>query len=552
MSYLVMARKYRPATFKEIVGQDHITQTLINALESKRLAHCLLFAGPRGTGKTTTARILAKVLNCDKVKSAVPCNKCDSCREIDLGRSIDVFEMDAASKSKVDDVRELIIEGVKYSPVRGRYKIYIIDEVQMLSTSAFDALLKTIEEPPENVVFVFATTAPQEVPPTILSRCQRFDFRRIAFDDLVKYVKDIAKKEKIKITDDAVFILARKADGSARDCLSLLDQVIAYGGDEVTKESVEKTLGLVDQETLFELSEIISKKETQKGITLLNALVDSGTDIPEFVSGFLDHLRNILVAKAGGDSEKLFDLSKDYIKRYQQEAEKFSDTDILRMINIVGELSNSLRKTSEPRVHLEVALMKLIKMESSVSLEDVIRKIDSLRGGGNPGINPSLKEKKSIYQEKDEKNEALNRPSAPSPEKLDLNFQKVKQGWEKVLTRIKEKKLSLWTCLVEGQPVDFDGRNIGVEFHNGRKFHKYQVERKENKELIEKMLNEIYNFPLRLRFTLDEGKNTPFKQKTPAYQQKKKIDIEKIKESDPVIKNILDNFQGDIVDSKEI
>ncbi len=552
MSYLVMARKYRPYTFDEMVGQDHITQTLVNALQSGRLAHCLLFAGPRGTGKTTTARILAKSLNCEKGKSAIPCNKCDSCKEIDLGRSIDVFEMDAASKSKVDDVRELIIEGVKYSPVRGRYKIYIIDEVQMLSTSAFDALLKTIEEPPENVVFVFATTAPREVPPTILSRCQRFDFRRIAFNDLVKYIKDIAKKEKIKISEDAVFILARKADGSARDSLSLLDQAIAYSGDEVTRESVEKTLGLVDQETLFELSDIIYKKETKKGMALLNTLVDSGTDIPEFVSSLLDHLRNILVAKAGGDSEKLFDLSKDYIQRYQQEAEKFSDTDILRMISIVGELSNSLRRTSEPRVHLEMALMKLIKMESSVNLEDVIRKLDSLRGGCGSAGDLTENEKKSSSPETEQKNEVQNTPSAVKPEKLDLSFEGVKDGWEKLLSRVKQKKLSLWTCLVEGEPVDFDGRNIAVEFHNGRRFHKFQVERRENKELIEEMLDQIYNFPLRLRFTLDEKKNAPFKAGKPAPEQKKKIDIEKIKESDPVLKNILDNFQGDILDRKEI
>jgi DNA polymerase-3 subunit gamma/tau len=220
MSYLVMARKYRPMGFGEVVDQKHVTTTLINAINSKRIAHAYLFSGPRGTGKTTVARILAKALNCDKGPTSEPCNQCSACEEINAGRSIDVFEMDAASKSRVEDIRELIIEGVKYAPVRGKYKVYIIDEVQMLSDSAFDALLKTIEEPPANVVFIFATTSPQDVPPTILSRCQRFDFKRIPFNDLVETINDISKKEDLEMEKEAVYTLARKADGSLRDCLT--------------------------------------------------------------------------------------------------------------------------------------------------------------------------------------------------------------------------------------------------------------------------------------------------------------------------------------------
>lgn len=549
MSYVVMARKYRPQIFEEVIGQEHITTTLINAIKSKRLAHCYLFAGPRGTGKTTTARILAKALNCKEGIVPLPCNVCDSCKEISLGKSIDVFEMDAASKSKVDDIRELIIEGVKYAPVKGRYKIYIIDEVQMLSTSAFDALLKTIEEPPKNVVFIFATTEPQDVPPTILSRCQRFDFKRVFFSDLVKNINNIAEKEKIKISEDAVYILARKADGSVRDAQSLLDQVIAYGGTEITKDLVEKTLGIVDQEILFELTDIVSNKDAQKGLSLLNKLIDSGTDIPELVKGLLDHLRNLLVAKIDGVSDQLFDMSQIYIEKYKKEAKKFSESDILRMINILADLSFALKRTAEPRIHLEVALMKMIKMEKSVNLEEVIKKLDSLSSGElkSKRLNSHLIEEEGnedLAQKETEPSEIL---TSVSTRDVNLTFEDIKEGWDKVLGKVKKVKASLWPCLIEGQLVCLEEGMIKIEYPNGRQFHKQQVEKRENLKLIQKTLEEIYGLPLGIKFTLDTNKTTSSVNQKDLSTLKKTVDLEKIKEEEPLIKSILENFEGEII-----
>jgi len=554
MSYVVMALKYRPQVFEQMVGQDHITTTLVNAIKSNRIAHSYLFAGPRGTGKTTTARILAKSLNCEKGMSPVPCNVCDSCREINLGKSIDVFEMDAASKSKVDDIRELIIEGVKYSPVRGRYKIYIIDEVQMLSTSAFDALLKTIEEPPKNVIFVFATTEPHEIPATILSRCQRFDFRRVPFSDLIATIKNIAEKEKIKIKEDAVFILARKADGSVRDALSLLDQVIAYGGEEVEKEVVEKILGMVNQEVLFELTDLVAKKDAQKGLKLVSQLIDSGIDIQEFVSGFLEHLRNLLIAKAQKGSleaqaeQGLFDLSREYIDRYKKEAEGFLDTDILRMINMVADLGYVLKRTSEPRVHLEIALMKMIKMEKSVLLEDVICKLDHLFPGGfekNPENKTEIKKRQK--SEKDnlltEKKVLKNLTKGSSEKKtVSLNWDEIKSGWDEVLGWVKRSKVSLWPCLVEGKLVSFEDGFINLEFYNGRQFHKQQLEKKDNFKLLKEALEEVYGLPVPIRFTLDTTKNAPLKDQ----RMRTNLNKDKIIQKDPLIQSLLENFEGEI------
>ncbi len=548
MSYLVMARKYRPMGFGEVVDQKHVVTTLVNAINSKRIAHAYLFSGPRGTGKTTVARILAKALNCEKGPTSEPCNQCSACQEINAGRSIDVFEMDAASKSKVEDIRGLIIEGVKYAPVRGKYKVYIIDEVQMLSDSAFDALLKTIEEPPPNVVFVFATTAPQDVPPTILSRCQRFEFKRIPFNDLVETISTISEKEGLEMEKEAIYTLARKADGSLRDSLSLLDQMIAFGGKKISKKIVDQTLGLVEQEVYFDLTEVVLEKNGKKGLELLENLIDSGVDLQEFVAGFLEHLRNLLVAKVGAESEKLFDLSEHYIEQYKKESESFSETDLLRMIKTVVDLNYTLKRTTEPRIHLEVALLRLIQMDSSVSIETLLEKLGQAGSEGG-GTEYKLPAKKEISQIKDspgdENSPAKDDLKPPDKNGPSLNLESLKANWPEVLNKVKERKASLWSCLSHAEIVSSDNGVLLLEFSNGGEFHRKQVEKKDNLKEIREIINQVFQSDFRINFLLNENKTNS--------QQKASVARNDLHFQDiPGLKDIIDNLGGEIIDKKPI
>ncbi len=571
MTYLVMARKYRPQRFEEVVGQTHVTVTLANAIKSERISHAYLFAGPKGTGKTTVARILAKALNCKDGPTPDPCGKCDSCDEIALGRGLDVVEIDGASNNSVDDVRALR-ENIRYVPSKGKYKIYIIDEVHMLSDSAFNALLKTLEEPPAHAIFIFATTEPHKVPQTVLSRCQRFDFRRIPTPDLVKTVQTIAGKEKLEIDNDASYVLARRADGSLRDILSLLDQVIAFGGEaegsslqrRVTKELVAQTLGLVDQEKLFEITDAISRKDAPKGLSVLNQLIDSGIDIPEFVNSLLQHLRDLLVSKVSQDSKVLFDLSDTYIDRYKEKAKDFSETDILMMIKVVAELNLTLKRAADPRIFLELALMKLMKMESAVSLEDVISKLDQLQtsrreesdlNNSSPGqqshstcsqsfpggSSVTPKEKRDLSS--DSYNNERNTGLTPKDE---ISLQSFKDRWNEVLGKIKMTKLSLWSLIKDGEVASFEDDTLTVEFQNGRNFHKKQTERKENLSLIQKAMGEIYGQSFRLKFELNPEKTTPAGGPSDS-TYKGQLNLSDAAKKDPIIRTIIDTFEGEII-----
>lgn len=564
MTYLVMARKYRPQTFEEVVGQSHVTTTLKHAIEANRISHAYLFTGPRGTGKTTVARILAKALNCKEGPTAHPCNKCDSCKEITIGRSLDVGEIDGASNNSVDDIRTLR-ENIRYVPTQQKYKVYIIDEVHMLSDSAFNALLKTLEEPPAHAIFVFATTEPHKVPQTVLSRCQRFDFRRIPTTDLVDTIQSIAQKEKVEITKEAAFLLARRADGSLRDVLSLLDQVVAYGGEDqqdegkkkgITPELVSETLGLVGQDRLFEITDAIAQKDSAKGISILDQLMDSGIDLPEFVNSLIQHLRNLLVGRVAGDSNALFDLSDNYIQKYKEKSGDFSETDLLRMIKAVAELNQNLKRTSDPRILLEMTLMKLLKMESSVNLEEVLSKLDLLKGctpsstdsGGSKTNRPSstrqsgpAKQAGSMEAEQESSPPAQSNSYSVSTEPLSVD--EIRRGWGQVLGNIKKAKLSLWSLLREGEVLNLADDTLTIEFHNGRTFHKKQAERRENSDLIQKTLGDIFNHPLRLKFELNEDKNPPSDAPGNAMPSAALEDAAK----DPLVKSILDNFEGEII-----
>jgi DNA polymerase-3 subunit gamma/tau len=387
MRYLVTARKWRPQKFDDVVGQEHITQTLKNAIKNNRIAHAYLFTGPRGVGKTTTARIFSKALNCKNQKNAEPCNECDTCKEIQNGRSLDFIEIDGASNRGIDEVRKLR-ESVKYAPTRGKYKIYIIDEVHMLTKESFNAFLKTLEEPPEHIIFIFATTDAHKVPLTIISRCQRFDFRRIQIATIKETLAKIAKAEKINIDDKTLTVIAKKADGALRDAESYFDQVVSFCGDKIDSDTVAQMLNLIDDEIYFEISEAILSKNFGEVFNVTNKIYENGWDFLDFTEGLIEHFRNIMTVVLT-EKTSLTETADVYRSRYKDYMDRFSKGDLLRILNYLSKVQQELRFSSNQKLKIEIALSHLIGLEKTATLSDIISEINS-----DSGI-----EKKNLFKE---------------------------------------------------------------------------------------------------------------------------------------------------------
>ena len=380
--YLVTARKYRPSQFSELVAQEHVTDTLKNAIRLDRLAHAYLFSGPRGVGKTTAARILAKAINCttpleEREDQAEPCRECDSCQSFEDGRSLNIFEIDAASNNKVDDIRDLR-ETVRIPPQGSKKKVYIIDEVHMLSKQAFNALLKTLEEPPSHALFIFATTEPHKVLPTILSRCQRFDFRRIPVPDVVERLRDICAAEGITADEESLMLIARKGDGALRDALSAFDQAISLCGDTIEYGELAQAMGVVDLDLFFKLTDHVAEQDSAGVLALVDEIVRSGHDLQEFLSGLAEHLRNLLVAATMDDLE-LIEAADATRNRYAQASEAFTESDLLRLLMIVDDAEDDLTSSTQPRLKLEMAMLRMAALTRSADLREALQKIDRLQ-----------------------------------------------------------------------------------------------------------------------------------------------------------------------------
>ncbi|MFI5200966.1 MAG: DNA polymerase III subunit gamma/tau [Candidatus Kapaibacterium sp.] len=382
-TFQVTALKWRPMRFEDVAGQGHITRTLKNAIASGRLAHAFLFTGQRGCGKTTVARILAKAINCPNAAANgyEPCNHCENCLAITEGRSMDVSEIDGASNNSVDNIRELR-DNVKYPPLQGAYKVIIIDEVHMLSNSAFNALLKTLEEPPRYLVFIFATTEAQKVLPTILSRTQRYDFRRIQLDEITALLRKIADADGISIDDDALVLIAKKADGSARDAESIFDQVVAFNGTQVETARLREALNLIDLDFYFEVSEAIADRDPKRAFELSGEIISRGYDVEEFFSGLLEHFRNILTVTIT-NSTKLLEVSKVHQERYATHAKQFSEGDLLRLVRLGQAAYERLKLTHDPRIVLEVALVEMMLLERALEISELLNEVRALRGTGS-------------------------------------------------------------------------------------------------------------------------------------------------------------------------
>lgn len=386
MSYTALYRKFRPQDFEDVKGQDHIVTALKNQVKANRLGHAYLFTGTRGTGKTTVAKILAKAVNCEHPVDGSPCNECETCKRIAEGSSMNVFEIDAASNNSVSNIRD-IVEEVAYSPTEGKYKVYIIDEVHMLSASAFAALLKTLEEPPAYVIFILATTEVHMIPITILSRCQRYDFRRISIDTIAGRLQELMVKEEISVEEKALRYVAKAADGSMRDALSLLDQCIAfYLGENLTYDKVLQVLGAVDNEIFSHLLRAVIAHDVTEAIGVLEEMVIQGRDLNQFVIEFTWYMRNLMLVKSDTNMEDVLEVSSEHMALLKEEAAMVKDEVLMRYVRIFSELSNQIRQSSQKRVLIEIALIKLCRPQMEQDYEAIVDRLDVVEHKMEEGI----------------------------------------------------------------------------------------------------------------------------------------------------------------------
>ena len=557
MSYQVLARKYRPQQFADVIAQEHVTRTLTNALAADRVSSGYLFTGPRGTGKTTTARILAKALNCAEGPTPTPCDKCQSCTEITAGSSLDVLEIDAASNTGVDDMRTLR-ENVRYLPAVGRKRIYIIDEVHRLSGSAFDALLKTLEEPPAHVVFIFATTEPHKVPETIRSRTQRYDFHRVSAADLGRHLKKIADSENLTIDDETLYLIARKADGSVRDCLSLLDQLSAFAGETITAAHATEALGLIERQFFLDYIEAIATHDPAAGLEKVSKLVDSGAELSEFCIGLAEHLRNLLVLKNAHNPAGLLELSDSELESLKKQEDYFTTGDLLRMTKAVNDMILDMKSGLSRRLVLEVTTLKLAGMESTVRFEELLAhlsKSDGETAGSDTFALPSAPGQKDMFNA-DSEAPAQAEPVSPvedSPaatETKTVNLPIIQTGWKKFADHLKRQNPMLSALLSMAEITEVKDNLITAVFHNAGGTSKQVLEKPDYIAAINAALREFFKTPLHIRYEVDHNKKVP--EATQPNHKPEKVDSEKILKEDPGLKNLVDRFNGEIIGRKKV
>ena len=528
-SYLVFARKFRPQTFEEVIGQEPITTTLKNAIEKERVAQSFLFTGSRGVGKTSTARILAKALNCEKSPTTEPCNQCISCEEITRGTSLDILEIDGASNRGIEEIRTLR-ENVKFKPTHGRYKVYIIDEVHMLTGEAFNALLKTLEEPPEHVKFIFATTEVHKVPLTILSRCQRFNFKRIPVEVMAKKLKEVARDEKIKISEGAVFLIAKQAEGSLRDAESLLDQLASFAEAEIKESDIAFSLGLTESDIYFSLLESLKERDSKTILRTMAQVVDQGKDLIQFAKGLLELFRNLMVLNIAEKNEGLVETTEEELSHLKKYAKSFSREELLFSVTLLQQLGREIRWSDTPRFLIERCLLKIASRSDLKAIGEVLEELKAIKGNipeasvsrqSQTPPKPAVVKAELKHSEKTvtTKNEAkqtksvilsaaknLRDPSAsPQDDKNPpLTLTEVGRVWPQLLEQVKAIKMSCGTYLLEAEPVEItDGLvvfGLPVEF----KFHRDALDKQDNKELVRSTLSALLGREAGVAFVVTE------------------------------------------------
>jgi DNA polymerase-3 subunit gamma/tau len=575
MAYQVIARKWRPQTFDEVTGQEPITRTLRNAIEHQRLHHAYLFSGARGVGKTTSARLLAKALNCHKAKqpTPTPCrsddpDQCSSCREITESRSIDVQEIDAASNTGVDNVREAIIASVGIAPARDRYKVFIIDEVHMLSGAAFNALLKTLEEPPPRVVFIMATTERHKVPETILSRCQQFEFRTIATAKILERLKLIAKAEKISVPDDALREIARTGEGSMRDAQSALDQVISFAGEKITKEDVEMALGVAGADILKRIVDSIAENKPAEAIAAVDDIVMRGHDLRNFCRDLLAHFRDLLVTKVSGN-EELLESAVCEPQELKRQAELFSESDLVRFFHSLAETETKLRAATQTRYQLEIGIVKLMELRGVESISEIIQRLSNLETniGGDasttssrtpPGSSGSSKTPGKSSPPVSSRSAGSSfaaaavapvletnveqRLGSPSPAIDASPIDRVKAALES------QRKMLLVTALDAAQTTALEDGELRVEFAPEARHFRDTLSKLENVKFVQEACREVTGQEIAIRILVNDpnAKDAPPSREDEARSEKQRL--RQAAENSPIVQQMLKTFRGEIVD----
>ena len=586
MSYLVLARKWRPLNFDDVVGQEHITRTLKKAIESNRVAHAYIFSGTRGVGKTTTARIMARALNCDKGPTTRPCGECPSCKDILSGSSFDVLEIDGASNNRVEDVRELR-ENVNYSSMGGKYRIYVIDEVHMLTRPAFNALLKTLEEPPKNVIFIFATTEPNKIPETIHSRCQRYDFRRITTEQILNRLVYICDNEKITYERAGLLLVARKADGSMRDALSILDQVFSFCPNGITEKDVRTVLGLADVDVYRSIMDAVAERNAEPILAAIQSILYEGNDLRDFFLGLEEHLRRLLFLRIDGVLEnKRIDLQVDTPELaaiYKQQSARFSEGTLVRMIEIVRRAENDLAWSAFPRLLVEITLLKLAFMDSTISVEDLVR---AFHEGGSepvklshPSVSTDSAKKKSdagpvaSAQGADAPDTTTVPPVSPArtaamqpsgaaapvssaaPPVDAASFAAdsapgaaadLRKLWPAFVDAIMHDRPTLGSYLSMAYVTGAVENSLDIRFAYSYRFQFGEVTRKENRDEIEQRLDAAAGRRVELHITIETQKPAAAAKGPARAAAPRSIEEDAAKE--PIINTVLEVFDGEVLD----
>ncbi len=552
--YQALYRQYRPRTFDEILGQTHITTILKNQIKKESIGHAYLFSGTRGTGKTSAAKVFSRAVNCLDPQDGNPCNKCDICKGI-LDESImDVIEMDAASNRKIEDIRELK-EKVIYPPSRARYKVYIIDEVHMLTNEAFNALLKTLEEPPKHLLFLLATTEPERLPQTILSRCQRFDFKRLTSGDMIRGMNSITDVLGVKVEDKVLQLIAKNSDGAMRDALSLLDQCIAFEGDSVSYEDAINILGIANVDLVFDLVDAIKSSDTEQSLRMVDHMIQEGKDIPQFLKDLIHHYRNLVISKTSKNPESLIDWGE--VSQYKNQSDDMELHYLMSSLEVLTNAENSMKWSMQPRIILEMSVIRLVNLKSELSLEERVRRLEegiAIAPAKNKVPSMAKATSKPIEKEFETKVEKTveekavmdSKQSVPEKEQSDqpqgeLTLEVLRSSWTKVMQVIKSRKINIYALVMEGEVSQLNGNRITLSYKEGFEFHKDAVNSNQNKAFLEEILTEFFGQKIEL-LVIMKGCEMPVSGSV--NQEDKKSAKEKI------VNDVLDFFGKDIVEIK--